>query len=196
MKRKIALILSATLCLSACETAKNLNLKEELDSNINNAIVYLNTIGFQQTGESIGYDNELVVTGVSYSTKTGYGTRMGNNYIHNDSYYFINNNGNTIEFSVSYQEWTAEEDTIIKYYTYDTIKKIIPGYNNSGGYRPDQTRLIINKRRHTERPKFEAVRNVFISNCKTSIPTDFDQICNCASPVKKIALLHKTKRAK
>ncbi len=196
MKIKITILLAAIFSLSSCYTTRNLNTKEELDSNVNNAILYLSSIGFNQNGENLDTKNELVVEGVSYSTVSGYGTRMGNNVVYNDWYSFVNSAGNTIEFTVSYQAWFADQDTIVKYDTYDTITKVGPGYQDFGSYRPPTERKVVKKRHHVEYLRFIAVDNVEIPQCKTSLSSDFERICNTASPVKSINKFKSPKRAR
>jgi len=196
MKIKLTIILTAILSLSGCYTIRNLNTKEELDSNVNNAILYLNSIGFHQNGENLDTKNELVVEDVSYSSVTGYGTRMGNKFVYNDWYSFVNSAGNTIEFTVSYQAWFAEQDSIVEYDTYDTILKVSPGYQDIGGYRPPTERKKVKKNHHVEYLRFITVNNVEIPQCKTSLPSDFERICNTASPVKSINKFKSPKRAR
>lgn len=194
MKIKITILLAAILSLSSCYTSRNLNTKEELDSNVNNAILYLSSIGFHQNGENLDTKNELVVEGVSYSTVSGYGTRMGNNIVYNDWYSFVNSAGNTVEFTVSYQAWFADQDSIVEYDTYDTIAK--SQHQDIGGYRPPTERKVVKKRHHVEYPRFIAVDNVEVPQCKTSLSSDFERICNTASPVKSINKFKSPKRAR
>lgn len=194
MKIKITILLAAILSLSSCYTSRNLNTKEELDSNVNNAILYLSSIGFHQNGENLDTKNELVVEGVSYSTVSGYGTRMGNNIVYNDWYSFVNSAGNTVEFTVSYQAWFADQDTIVEYDTYDTI---IKKHQDIGGYRQiSEGKKVVKKRHHVEYLRFIAVNNVEIPQCKTSLSSDFKRICNTASPVKSINKFKSPKRAR
>lgn len=194
MKIKITILLAAIFSLSSCYTTRNLNTKEELDSNVNNAILYLSSIGFNQNGENLDTKNELVVEGVSYSSVAGYGTRMGNNVVYNDWYSFVNSAGNTIEFTVSYQAWFADQDTLVKYDTYDTI---IKKHQDIGGYRQlTEGKKVVKKRHHVEYLRFIAVNNVEISQCKTSLSSDFERICNTASPVKSINKFKSPKRAR
>ena len=58
--------------------------------------------GFSSTGSNTNTRNETVVTGVSYSRYTGYGSAMANNYITQDTYRFADTLGNTMNYSVTY----------------------------------------------------------------------------------------------
>ena len=196
MIRLPPLLIALMFCLTSCYSVKYLNTKEELNRNIDAAIVYLNDLGYHQNGVSLDTKNELVVTGVSYSSTTGYGTRMNNNYVYNDRYSFVNSEGNTIEFTVSYQTWLAERDTIVKYDTYDTIIRVSPGYQDIGGYRPPVERKVVRKQHHEERPYFMVVGGVSVSQCKASTAADFRRICNSPSPVSTINAFVAPQRAR
>lgn len=65
--------------------------------------------GFSSTGSSTNTRNETVVTGVSYSKYTGYGTAMANNFITQDTYRFTDTLGNTMNYSVSYSAKQTRE---------------------------------------------------------------------------------------
>ena len=65
--------------------------------------------GFSSTGSSTNTRNETVVTGVSYSKYTGYGSAMANNFITQDTYRFTDTLGNTMNYSVSYSAKQTRE---------------------------------------------------------------------------------------
>lgn len=65
--------------------------------------------GYKPSGKSSERKNEVVVTGQSYSSQAGYGTRMDNNIYTFDTYKFTNNN-KTVSYSVKYQVGNGYKD--------------------------------------------------------------------------------------
>lgn len=76
--------------------------KTTFDNAISSVQSQMASQGFSSTGSNTNTRNETVVTGVSYSRYTGYGSAMANNFITQDTYRFADTLGNTMNYSVTY----------------------------------------------------------------------------------------------
>ena len=94
----VIVILGMTSCMDVYHVTK----KSTFDRAINSVQFEMNNQGFNSIGSSSNTRNETVVTGVSYSRYSGYGSAMANNFITQDTYRFSDSIGNTMSYSVSY----------------------------------------------------------------------------------------------
>lgn len=101
--KQLYLSILALLCLSSCTTTYHVTSKASLDKALDNIAIELSNKGYYPAGTSTDTKNEVTVTGQSYSKYSGYGTLMGNNYITSDTYRFADTNGNSMNYTVSYQ---------------------------------------------------------------------------------------------
>ena len=60
-------------------------------------------MGFELSGTDTKTNNNVYVSAVSFSNKTGYGTALDNDYMTTDKYMFTSSDGNTLSYSVSYK---------------------------------------------------------------------------------------------
>lgn len=58
--------------------------------------------GLKSVGSSSETKNNLFAAGTSYSKYTGYGTKMENNFVTQDTYRFADSIGNTMNYTVAY----------------------------------------------------------------------------------------------
>ena len=104
MKLKyLSLSITTLLCLSSCTTTYQVTSKAALNKALDNVAIELRSKGYYPVGMSTDTKNEVTITGQSYSKHAGYGTLMDNNYITNDTYRFADTNGNSMNYTVSYQ---------------------------------------------------------------------------------------------
>ena len=94
--------LAVTLGMSSCMDTYYVTQRTTFDAAIKSVQTQMADNGFYSTGSNTNTRNEPIVTGVSYSKYTGYGTAMDNNYITQDTYRFADTLGNTMNYSVSY----------------------------------------------------------------------------------------------
>ncbi|MDD3281697.1 MAG: hypothetical protein PHC83_09045 [Bacteroidales bacterium] len=91
--------------LTSCTTTKMTISTQSLNSavaNVDSAITSLSD-DYQLTGSGSETKNEIKVTGQSYSTYSGYGTRMDNDFAIYDNYTYTDSTGNTIEFQLKHK---------------------------------------------------------------------------------------------
>ena len=88
--------------MTSCMDTYQVTKKATFDRTIQSVQSQMAQNGFSSTGSSTNTRNETVVTGVSYSKYTGYGSAMANNFITQDTYRFTDTLGNTMNYSVSY----------------------------------------------------------------------------------------------
>lgn len=106
MKKLLFIIVMAALAvLSSCTTSKlainDAGYKQNLQAVTQTIQEIDSTYVLSQQGHS--ENNDVVVSGVSYSQYTGYGTAMANQLNCQDSYTFTNAAGEDIELTLTYQ---------------------------------------------------------------------------------------------
>ena len=94
---------------SSCVDTYYVTKKSTFDTAIQSVQAEMAQKGFTYIGTTTNTRNETVVTGVSYSKTTGYGTAMANNFITQDTYKFSDSLGRTMNYSVSYQKGETKE---------------------------------------------------------------------------------------
>jgi hypothetical protein len=104
MKGKLLFIVVLLISLASCTSVKKVTSIDEYNKNINKVKRDLASKGFQLSGYKKESSNDIFVTGNSYSTQSGYGTSMNNDYSTNDVYTFSTTNGDIAEFSIKYRE--------------------------------------------------------------------------------------------
>lgn len=112
--------------------------------------VELSNMGYELSGKETRVDNNVHVTAVSYSSQTGYGSAMDNDYVTTDKYTFLDTNGNLMSYSVSYNLKESDDSVKIFYVT-----------------------------------------NVNVSQCETSNPQYYSNLCGSYSPIRSIEMTPK-----
>ena len=106
MKRKVlsvCIALLGTVIFASCTNTRLVTSKATFDKSINEVKAELAQQGYAPSGSSSDTKNNVYVEGTSYSRYTGYGSKMANDFITTDTYRFTNEDGNTMNFSVSYK---------------------------------------------------------------------------------------------
>ena len=93
--------------LIGCTDTKYVTSKATLDRTINEIKSDMAQKGYAPSGSSTDTKNNVYVEGTSYSKYSGYGSKMANDFVTTDTYRFTNEQGKTMNFSVSYK---ANED--------------------------------------------------------------------------------------
>ncbi|MBQ2386874.1 MAG: hypothetical protein II300_06305 [Bacteroidales bacterium] len=101
--KKVFLLLIITLTLASCTSTMNVTSFEQYNRNIEIVKSDLAGKGYTLSGHNQESSSNTVVTGVSYSTYTGYGTAMDNDHYTYDTYTFSNANGDFAEISLKYR---------------------------------------------------------------------------------------------
>ena len=88
--------------MTSCMDTYYVTKKTTFDGTIRSVQSQLANQGFNSTGSNTNTHNEAIVTGVSYSKYSGFGTAMANLFITQDTYRFADSLGNTLSYSVLY----------------------------------------------------------------------------------------------
>ena len=89
-------------CFTSCMDTFYATKQSTFDKTIASVQGQLATEGLKSVGSSSDTKNNLYASGTSYSRYTGYGTKMENNFVTQDTYRFADDEGNTMNYSVSY----------------------------------------------------------------------------------------------
>lgn len=107
MKKKLLLgamvfALGMTFLSSCTTTRQTISTKNYLYTvgSVNYAI---ESLGYNLSGTSSDQKNEVYVAAISYSTETGYGSAMNNDYYWYDTYRFTDSVNNTASYQVKYK---------------------------------------------------------------------------------------------
>lgn len=106
MKQKVQTVCIAalgTLILASCTNTRYVTAKSTFDQTVNEVKSDLAQRGFAPSGSSTDTKNNVYVEGTSYSKYSGYGSKMANDFVTTDTYRFTNDEGNTMNFSVTYK---------------------------------------------------------------------------------------------
>lgn len=106
--KRLFLILMAAVAITSCTTTEKVISFEEYDKNIEMVKSDLADKGYGLSGHNRETLSNAVVTGTSFSTQTGFGTAMGNDYYTYDTYSFSNENGDIAEISLKYRTGYAD----------------------------------------------------------------------------------------
>ena len=102
-KTKILFVVLATSVFFLGCTTYHVTSRGEFDRTIGEIQSELALEGYALSGSSTDTKNNVYVEGTSYSYYSGYGSLMANDFITTDTYRFIDEDGNTMSFSVSYR---------------------------------------------------------------------------------------------
>jgi len=118
MKKIILYTIIAAALFTSCTTTVPVTSKIAFDSAVAGVQEDLSTKGYTPSGVQNSTQNNVYVSGVSYSRYNGYGTAMSNDYRHTDTYTFTNDStGNTMNYSVQYGYKKTSDDRL--YYVTD-----------------------------------------------------------------------------
>lgn len=106
--KRLFLILMAAVAITSCTTTYNVTSFEEYNKNIEMVKSDLAGKGYNLSGHNRETLSNAVVTGTSFSTKSGYGTEMANDYYTYDTYSFSNEKGDIAEISLKYRTGYAD----------------------------------------------------------------------------------------
>lgn len=98
----------AAVAITSCTTTYNVTSFEEYNKNIEMVKSDLAGKGYNLSGHNRETLSNAVVTGTSFSTKSGYGTEMANDYYTYDTYSFSNEKGDIAEISLKYRTGYAD----------------------------------------------------------------------------------------
>lgn len=101
--KKVVLLAIITLVFASCTSTINVTSFGQYNRNIETVKSDLAGKGYSLSGHQQESASNTVVTGVSYSTKTGYGTAMANDHYTYDTYSFSNSNGDVAEIMLKYR---------------------------------------------------------------------------------------------
>lgn len=106
MKKTVFSLITAvfgTILLASCTNTRLVTTKTTFDKSIEDVKLELANQGYAPSGSSSDTKNNMYVEGTSYSKYSGYGSKMANDFVTTDTYRFTNEEGNTMNFSVSYK---------------------------------------------------------------------------------------------
>lgn len=114
MKKLIKVIVYCFVMMNlvGCYSTQNVTSYNDLQHVIYDARQELSQMGYELSGADTRTDNNVYVEGVSYSTKSGFGTAMNNKYVTFDKYTFSNADGNTLSYTVSYETHRSSDDIL------------------------------------------------------------------------------------
>lgn len=106
--KRLFLVLIAAVAITSCTTTEKVISFEEYNKNIEMVKSDLSDKGYGLSGHNRETLSNAVVTGTSFSTKSGYGTEMANDYYTYDTYSFSNEKGDIAEISLKYRTGYAD----------------------------------------------------------------------------------------
>ncbi|MBQ4420790.1 MAG: hypothetical protein II878_04525 [Bacteroidales bacterium] len=98
------------LLLSSCTTSRPTISTDSYRSELHYVNSTIESLGYNLSGTSSDKKNEVYVYATSYSTQTGYGTAMNNNYYWYDTYRFTDSTNNTVSYKVKYKYGKDNKD--------------------------------------------------------------------------------------
>lgn len=110
MRKCILFILFGTLfSFSSCMNTFYATKKTTFEKALASVQTQMNQDGFKVVGSNSETKNNVYVSATSYSRYTGYGSKMENNFVTQDTYRFADEEGNTMNYSVSYSAKQTNE---------------------------------------------------------------------------------------
>ena len=91
------------LSMTSCYHTEYVSSYSDYLERMNNVEVSLNKNGYELSGKERDERNNVYVSAISYSTETGYGTAMNNDYITTDKYTFTDSVGDKMSFNIDYR---------------------------------------------------------------------------------------------
>ena len=89
--------------MSSCTVSYQVTSKKTFDEAVLEVNNKLASQGYYQSGFYTDSKNLLQVEATSFSKTAGYGTKLTNDYVIIDSYRFMKDDGNTLNYSISYK---------------------------------------------------------------------------------------------
>ena len=94
----LGILISFSSCMDTFYATKRTTFEKALAS----VQTQMDKDGFKVVGSNSETKNNVYVSATSYSRYTGYGSKMENNFVTQDTYRFADDEGNTMNYSVSY----------------------------------------------------------------------------------------------
>lgn len=110
--KRLFLVFIAAVAITSCTTTEKFTSFEEYNKNIEMLKSDLSDKGYNLSGHNRETLSNAVVTGTSFSTMSGYGTEMANDYYTYDTYSFSNEKGDIAEISLKYRTGYADYSEI------------------------------------------------------------------------------------
>lgn len=102
-KALFGVILFTLGMMTACTTTRQTISPTNFLSNVHGVSESIESMGYKQSGTSSDQRNEVYVAATSYSTTTGFGSAMGNDYYWYDTYRFTDSTNNTASYQIKYK---------------------------------------------------------------------------------------------
>lgn len=96
--------------MASCTTSKQTISTSTYQREIETVNESLESMGYYLSGTSSDQKNEVYVSAVSYSSQTGYGSAMDNDYYWYDTYRFTDSANNTASYQVKYKLGKDDRD--------------------------------------------------------------------------------------
>lgn len=113
--RKIVLLFAVAVSVvcSGCYSTASVIYPQSMQQSLGKIEQQMQSHGYLLTGSSRNDKTETVVTGVSFTPSSGYGTAMDNKITLTDSYFFSDSLGNTVEFTLLTPEYKKDINGMI-----------------------------------------------------------------------------------
>ena len=108
----VAAALAALLLLTGCTSTYMVTSYDDHLAATRQTKTALAEMGYEQSGAATRTDNNVHVSAVSYSTQTGFGTAMSNDYVTTDRFTYADSLGNTVDWCVSYRLHRSYDDIL------------------------------------------------------------------------------------
>ena len=106
--KKIVLLFITACVVTSCTSVKRVTSFDEYNRCIQRVQNDLAVKGYELSGHKEETSSNAVVTAVSYSTQSGYGTAMDNDVFTYDTYTFSNNTGDIVEIELKYRDYYSK----------------------------------------------------------------------------------------
>lgn len=103
------MLLCILFSLSSCMNTFYATKKATFEKALASVQTQMGKDGFKVVGSNSETKNNVYVSATSYSKYTGYGSKMENNFVTQDTYRFADEEGNTMNYSVSYSAKQTKE---------------------------------------------------------------------------------------
>ena len=102
--KKIVLLFVTACVVTSCTSVKRVTSFDEYNRCIQSVQNDLSVKGYELSGHKEETSSNTVVTAVSYSAQSGYGTAMDNDNFTYDTYTFSNSTGDIVEIELKYRD--------------------------------------------------------------------------------------------
>lgn len=103
------MLLCVPFGLSSCMDTFYATKKTTFEKALTSVQTQMTNDGYKVVGSNSETKNNVYVSATSYSRYTGYGSKMENNFVTQDTYRFADEEGNTMSYSVSYSAKQTSE---------------------------------------------------------------------------------------